>query len=299
MNLRTGAHLQFALKEGRLVHIDQVENGIASGAICPSCEGPLIAKNGGEQRIHHFAHTYVKTCQYGYQTSLHLLAKEIIKSAGEIHLPSFKKVLPINNPTIVDFLNGKSKEEYEVFSERKIKIDRVDLEKKHHSYIPDVIVFSGNRKIIIEIAVTHFVGRNKLDKIIDSDTPAIEIDLSHHEKEVDHQTLQDFLLNSYVGKRWLYNPRGERKADELHDRMMNEWKNKYNIFVEKENSLKKHYRRSVKISHTNQYTLLGCPLYIGGDNIPTCKGCKHFGGYRENFKYGICQAPQSTEISGK
>ena len=41
---------------GRLVHVDDVPNGKDCGVRCPSCDAPLIAKNNGSVKTHHFAH---------------------------------------------------------------------------------------------------------------------------------------------------------------------------------------------------------------------------------------------------
>ncbi|MGI6222281.1 MAG: competence protein CoiA family protein [Prevotella sp.] len=77
-------YLTYALnKKGELVHIDSVPNGNECGCICPHCKKPLCAKNGGDgkRRVHHFAHQSGSECALGYETMLHLLAKERIQKA--------------------------------------------------------------------------------------------------------------------------------------------------------------------------------------------------------------------------
>lgn len=43
---------------GELVHVDDAPNGKACGCVCPDpgCSQPLIARNDGKKKIHHFAH---------------------------------------------------------------------------------------------------------------------------------------------------------------------------------------------------------------------------------------------------
>lgn len=65
----------------RLVHIDEVSTGLQCGCICPACKEPLVAKNNGKFRVHHFAHQFESECTGAYETMLHLLAKERIQSA--------------------------------------------------------------------------------------------------------------------------------------------------------------------------------------------------------------------------
>ena len=68
--------LIYAMKNGVATYIEDVESGLKCGCTCPSCGEPLVAKKG-TKRMHHFAHHAGENCEYGYETSLHLAAKEI------------------------------------------------------------------------------------------------------------------------------------------------------------------------------------------------------------------------------
>lgn len=65
----------------RLTDIEEVANGSECGCFCPACHEPLIAKNHGMIRIHHFAHQSGSNCKYAYESMLHHLAKEKIQEA--------------------------------------------------------------------------------------------------------------------------------------------------------------------------------------------------------------------------
>ena len=67
--------------EGSLVHVDEVKTGQECCCICPFCKEPLIAKNNGVVRVHHFAHHSGTECSLSYESMLHLLAKERLQSA--------------------------------------------------------------------------------------------------------------------------------------------------------------------------------------------------------------------------
>lgn len=74
--------LTYALNEtGQLVHVDNVPVGNKCSCFCPACKEPLVAKNQGIKRMHHFAHQYGTECNYALETMLHLLAKEKIREA--------------------------------------------------------------------------------------------------------------------------------------------------------------------------------------------------------------------------
>ena len=63
---------------GALVHIDTVPNGNSCGCICPGCKQPLIAKNGGQKLIHHFAHKK-GACRWAVETTVIMIARGILE----------------------------------------------------------------------------------------------------------------------------------------------------------------------------------------------------------------------------
>ncbi len=78
--------LVFAIDaNGQLVHIDSVKNGSACGCVCPSCEQPLVAKNGGEKLVHHFAHQR-GACKWAAETAVVLLLKSILENEKRMYV---------------------------------------------------------------------------------------------------------------------------------------------------------------------------------------------------------------------
>lgn len=73
-------NLIYALKDGLTTHISEVERGLKCGCTCPACGEKLIAKKG-QYVTHHFAHQASKDCEYGYESSLHFAAKEILSQS--------------------------------------------------------------------------------------------------------------------------------------------------------------------------------------------------------------------------
>ena len=78
-----------ALRNGKLVDISEVKNGLECNCICPSCETPVVAYNNPKNKnAHHFKHHSKQDCEYYYETILHFLAKEIIQRHGGMTLPN-------------------------------------------------------------------------------------------------------------------------------------------------------------------------------------------------------------------
>lgn len=175
------SNLFYGWQDGKLIHIAEAINGLECNCICPACEGKLIAKNGGSVRIHHYAHQGNVTCRYGPQTVIHLAAKEILERCRRIVIPGKK-----------ESFGG---DPIEISREMEIKIDSVSIEKKFHGFIPDLILTSRGRRLIVEIAVTHFVDEVKLQKIKKSGMAAIELDLSGFPHDLHLDALEPLIIS--------------------------------------------------------------------------------------------------------
>ena len=74
------------MKNGCLVHVSEVQQGLKCGCICPSCGEKMVARKGSKM-AHHFAHQNAE-CSYGIETTLHLMAKEVLENKKKMLLPS-------------------------------------------------------------------------------------------------------------------------------------------------------------------------------------------------------------------
>ncbi|MFI3253844.1 MAG: competence protein CoiA family protein [Eubacteriales bacterium] len=189
----------YGLKNGELIHVDQVESGEKCGCFCPACHGKLIARKGAVKR-HHFAHKAEGNCSHAYETTLHLLAKKIISESEKFWLPKLEMEFDLGKKFLIS--NGQ-----------KISVGTVELEQRYHPIIPDVVVHSiKGPKLMVEIFVTHEVDEEKLEKIKNIGISAIEIDLSQHRDTVTEKELKKILLGESKEKYWLFN---RRKAEYL------------------------------------------------------------------------------------
>lgn len=166
-------------KDGNLVYIDEVRNGKNCECFCPGCKQPLVARNSGKIRKHHFAHLNAVECEHGFQSALHYIAKDLFLEMKEF---TFVK-------------NGEPV---------RYKIDDVILEKKVGDIIPDILIICDGKVFILEIYVTHKLDDDKKQIIKDYKISAIEIDLSKSPREsLDRETLRQELCNTEKYS-WLY-----------------------------------------------------------------------------------------------
>ncbi len=200
----------YAKRNGILIHISEATRGAFCGCICVVCGGALIAKKG-QLRKHHFAHSGEANCIGAAETVLHLLSKELIQEMGSIEIPPyhFQKFRRLKNGFEV------LHEEQSLVKGGKVTIDRVDLEISESGFVPDVILHSGPKKLIIEIAVTNRVKREKLRRIRNSNLPAIEISLNEEDALLSKEELKVKLCEDLSSKKWLFHPK-QRKAEQTY-----------------------------------------------------------------------------------
>ena len=166
-------------ENGNLVYIDNAKNGLDCNCFCPACKQPLVAKNAGTKREHHFAHFSVVECEHAYQTALHYMAKDLFLEMQ--YLTFIKNNVPV-----------------------QYKIDNVELECKVNEIIPDILVTCDGKRFIVEIFVTHAVDDIKKQKISDMKISAIEIDLSRFPNEMIDKDLLRQELSNTKNYSWIY-----------------------------------------------------------------------------------------------
>lgn len=263
--------LEYALKSNKLVHISEVDSGFKCGCICPCCGAKLIARKGNKV-VHHFAHYNADECFKGYETILHIWAKEILSEYKSIKGPE------------VFFGPNEMK-----FKEMSINYDFVELEKKLDDIKPDVVAYKENKQMLIEIYVTHKIDKVKKEKIKKMDISTLEIDLSDINRSISKDELRDIILNDTKRKHWIHN----RALDDFI-------RNHENKLI---SLLSKHKIKEGEKHWQSQY-VTGClrakrrnwRISVYGEFGFGCSDCEYFNGfsfkeeimhtmYKENFPY--------------
>lgn len=254
--------LLYALnEEGRMVHVNEVPNGISCRCHCPSCSAPLVAKNNGETMAPHFAHASGTVCSGAHESELHLLAKRVISEDKAVMLPRYGNV----------------------YQGGLVRFDTVEVEERNDisSLQPDLCGVVHNKttgkdsRLWIEIMVTHAIGPEKRALIRKNEIACIEINLSQFmSRQVTREELRDFILQEQSGREWTNNPvlekqrltvsatsrnYAERKTDE-DKALLSESMSAY--------EMKEHYKGEQQAYLANHED---CCIMDGKD----CYRCKH------------------------
>lgn len=186
-----------------LFGLSEVQSGLACGCVCPSCHRKLQA-NKGQKVSHYFSHDPSKDtniCESAFETSIHLMAKQIISEEGAALFPALSVKV-----TQTD-VNGKSHEETGVVEEKSLKkFNLVELEKRLDDIRPDIVAYQGSIPYLIEVAVTHFSDSEKVKYIRKKNIHAIEIDLSKVTYTTTKEELRKLIIDKVDNKKWISNP---------------------------------------------------------------------------------------------
>lgn len=188
--------LPFGMRDGRLVHISEVERGLKCGCLCPSCSHQLVARKG-EQVVHHFAHHKGEDCQKSVETALHLAAKQVLEEEKRIRVPEV--VVRIGYETYV-----------KLYDSVELKLDEVKLEKRFDDIVPDVLAFYKVKPLIIEVTVTHGIYYEKEQKIRKNKISALEVSLEGISRDFLFDDLKEVVVNGDQ-KKWIYNTKVENE----------------------------------------------------------------------------------------
>lgn len=192
--------MTFALRDGELMHVDEVANGLGCGCLCPSCGEALIAKQGTKS-AHHFAHKGGGDCKGGLETALHLAAKAILCKEMSMRLPE----LTVTEDA-ADSLDRIHKASRSIAS-KMVLFDEVIHEVRLSGVVPDILAKKDGRTLLIEIAVHHFVDEIKLGRLREMNVACVEVDLSGMIDGWTWDSLRAALVEGGESKVWIYNPR--------------------------------------------------------------------------------------------
>ncbi len=192
----------FAHKDGKITTIDEVEKGLKCGCTCIECGEKLVAKKG-TKNVHHFAHYFESSCSGGGESQLHLMAKEYFESTNTIMLP--KHIVKQHGWSYY-------------FSGKTCKYDNVILEESQVNFRPDIKLMFGDKPLFIEVAVTSFVGEEKLQKIKDRGISCVEIDFRgiYKYKYSSLKSLRNAIerhIKDLSNWKWIYNPKRVQLKD--------------------------------------------------------------------------------------
>jgi competence protein CoiA len=185
----------FGLNEfNHLVHVREVERGLACQCRCVVCEEPLVARQGNV-REHHFAHASNREpCDSSHESLLHRYAKQVIVQARGLVAPMTPAVahfLGISDTSSPDLLHALSSVQEEVM----IGTIKPDL----------LVVTPGGIQVAVEIAYSSFCDLIKVAAFESLNLPALEIDLSRFTPDnFDPAEVKEAVIQSVTQKNWVW-----------------------------------------------------------------------------------------------
>lgn len=196
--------LLYGLRDGQLVHIDKAENGLACGCICPECERPLLAKQGGKL-AHHFAHEADDiNCNPSPESLVHSYAKQQVAKLKKLILPPFH----VHASHVTE--DGESHELFWRYTPnftldvRSAQVEQ-EVTRFEQTLKPDVLFETTFGSLAVEVYFRHQVPAEKLEKLRNRFyLSTVEIDLSDLSAEASSQAIHEALADLRRWK-WLHN----------------------------------------------------------------------------------------------
>lgn len=176
---------------GQLITIKNALRGLACNCTCICCGEPVVARKG-LIREHHFSHHSNKeSCSIQRESLLHLYAKQVIRNDLGLQLPPMPGTWP------------ESEDQTSWWD-----FERVDEEVPQPGFQPDLVAhLRDGSQLFIEIAVTSFIGEEKLERIKNVGIDTVEIDLSellYSKLPIPSEEATAHILKQTHNKSWIY-----------------------------------------------------------------------------------------------
>jgi len=213
--------IPFGLIDGRIVEVKDVPSGLRCGCLCPGCKKALIARKG-DVNAHHFAHAHAKDsdlCDYGSETAIHLMAKQILCEEMRIAAPEC-----VVEKQGIDDRGQTHSASRTAHEEGPLVFDEIKSEQSIGMFIPDIVASMCGEHFIIEIAVTHFCEKDKISALRAKGRNVLEVDLRSLTKKLPSKDeLRSYLIDEKTNREWLslksYGDTKERVERELKEKI--------------------------------------------------------------------------------
>lgn len=179
--------IPYGLRDGKLVHISEVERGKECDCICPVCMQPLIARKG-DRKQHHFGHKSDTNCCL--ETVLHQSAKIIL-------FERISEAISLGEPLLMKWKCLLCNDEHE--GNLLKRSTSVKTEISMGVCRPDITLFDSNNILatLIEIVVTHAPEENVLGYAREYHIPVVQFQIETAEQIEELKTAK-LLSPSYV-----------------------------------------------------------------------------------------------------
>jgi hypothetical protein len=159
------------------VSVYEVAKSDGEEYFCADCGGKFIAVQPSDPRKQwFFRHEAIGDCEGSRETAIHRMAKQILVEERKIMLPYL-----LMKPDPEVYREYKHHREIKLYrlGERKLyHFDAVEDEVWEKGRKPDIVAVSGDRKLFVEIVVTHDIDEEKLKWISEQNISTLRVSFS-------------------------------------------------------------------------------------------------------------------------
>jgi hypothetical protein len=204
------------------VRVEEVANGLECNCYCAMCGGQFVAVQNANTP--HFRHHNCDDCGGSFETAVHLMAKRVLVESKTLMLP-YLKVRPEKRLWKV---GSSVTQEILVVRRQRFQFDRVEDELWMDGRTPDIVMWKKDRKLLVEIVVTHAISEDKLKWIRENDYPTIRVDMSWVNYDISREMIR---IAFYDGRMvnctprlnimsWVHHPRRAKAQEEVNQRYL-------------------------------------------------------------------------------
>ena len=195
MNSHSG--LNYALCDGKPIHISRISGHAGNGYTCPACGQPLAVRSAGNAAIR-FEHVSGAECRYGREVSLQLAMSELISRIGGIAIPAV-------------YIEFRSHKQPILLSEpRTVSVEKAETLFLTDDNIPDILLTSGGKRLLLIMRTAAGCSEESLNRLTESGMSAIGINLSRGSDLLSGEALTPFVTDVCREKYWIRNAVAEK-----------------------------------------------------------------------------------------
>ena len=204
------------------VRVEDVANGLDCNCYCAKCGGRFVAVHDVETP--HFRHHNCEDCGGSFETAVHLMTKQVLVDTKTLMLP-YLKVRPERHLWKVgSFLT----QEILVVERQRYRFDRVEDEVWMDGRIPDIVMWKGDRKLLVEIVVTHGICEEKVNWIQQNDYSTIAVNMSWANHDINREMVRKALHDGRMVNctprlnimSWVHDPRQAAAQEEVNQQYL-------------------------------------------------------------------------------
>jgi hypothetical protein len=193
------------------VRVEQVPPGLACNCFCADCGGKFIAVQPNNNRQWHFRH-YKRpaNCGNSFESAVHLMAKKELLQNKCLMLPD----LTVRPSRDLCQPGTRITQKERIVKRQLMNFDHVKEEVGMGERRPDIVMWKGDRKLLVEIVVANDLTEEKVQWIRQNDYATVRVDLSWVGYDVNPTLLLQCLrtghtINVYPEFNivsWIHNP---------------------------------------------------------------------------------------------